>query len=110
MNKKTKNRRAPQVSKAQLIKDYLASHPNARPTEIAEALKKHKISAAYVSNVKFIMRTYGTAASDEGAPAHIIRAAAKFVQVCGGMDKARKALKVAQDVADILSDSDPQPE
>ena len=41
-----------QVNKTQLIKDALAKNPKASPSEIAEGLKKHGISAQYVSTVK----------------------------------------------------------
>ena len=41
-----------QVNKTQLIKDALAKNPKASPIEIAEGLKKHGISAQYVSTVK----------------------------------------------------------
>ena len=47
------------VNKSKLVRDYLAEHPTAGPKEVAEALSKHKISAAYVSNIKFKM-THGT--------------------------------------------------
>ena len=40
------------ANKSQLIKDYYAKNPRAGPTEVAEALKKHNISSAYVSNIK----------------------------------------------------------
>ncbi len=40
------------VNKTQLIKDALAKNPKASPSEIAEGLKNHGISAQYVSTVK----------------------------------------------------------
>jgi hypothetical protein len=41
----------PKKNKSQLIRDYKAKHPAAKPGEIVEALKAHKISYALVSNV-----------------------------------------------------------
>ncbi len=43
------------VNKAKLIKDAMAANPEATPIEIAKKLSKHKITAAYVSNVKTTM-------------------------------------------------------
>ena len=41
-------------TKAQAIRDYLAKHPNAKPQEVVNALRKRKIAvkAKYVSHVK----------------------------------------------------------
>lgn len=40
------------TNKTQLIKEALEKHPDKKPAEIAEQLKKHGVTATYVSNVK----------------------------------------------------------
>lgn len=42
------------VNKTQLILDALAKNPTLTPMEIAEKLKAHKVSPAYVSNIKSV--------------------------------------------------------
>jgi hypothetical protein len=41
----------PKKNKSQLIRDYKAKHPEAKPSEIVLALKAHKVSAGLVGNV-----------------------------------------------------------
>ena len=91
------------VNKTQLVKDYFAKNPEAGPTEVAEALKKHKISPAYVSNIKFKIRHGLNGGSGTGAAPDAVLAAARFIRACGGLDQARKALRAAGEVAEILA-------
>jgi hypothetical protein len=93
------------LNKTQLVKDYFAKHPDAGPSQVAEALKKYEISPAYVSNIKFKIRhgIGGTGSSTGGASPESVLAAARFIRVCGGLDHARKALRAAGEVAEILS-------
>ena len=93
------------INKTQLVKDYFQKNPDAGPSEVAEALKKHKISPAYVSNIKFKIRhgINGSGSSTGGASPESVLAAARFIRVCGGLDNARKALRAAGEVAEILS-------
>lgn len=91
------------VNKTQLVKDYFAKHPDAGPTEVSEALKKYKISPAYVSNIKFKIRHGINGGSGIGAAPDTVLAAARFIRVCGGLDEARKALRAAGEVAEILA-------
>ena len=93
------------INKTQLVRDYFAKHPDAGPTEVAEALKKYKISPAYVSNIKFKIRhgINGAGSSTGGATPESVLAAARFIRVCGGLDNARKALRAAGEVAEILN-------
>ena len=93
------------INKTQLVCEYFAKHPDAGPTEVAEALKKYKISPAYVSNIKFKIRhgINGAGSSTGGATPESVLAAARFIRVCGGLDNARKALRAAGEVAEILN-------
>ncbi|MEQ9406981.1 MAG: hypothetical protein RIK87_04615 [Fuerstiella sp.] len=92
------------VSKTQLIKDELALTPEAKPIEIAEKLKKHGVTAQYVSTVKFNMNKKKTKKKGAGArkmvrkPASIqvdvadLVAAKDFANKIGGVDKAKALL------------------
>ncbi len=94
------------VNKTAMIRDYMAKHPNAGPSEVAEALRALKISVAYVSNVKTNLKkltrqrpsTRTAYASSEGN----VIAAAEFIKSCGGLDEAIEAFKIAQKVAQTL--------
>ncbi len=93
------------INKTQLVRDYFDQHPDAGPSEVAEALKKHRISPAYVSNIKFKIRhgINGSGASNGGSSPEAVLAAARFIRICGGLDNARKALRAAGEVAEILN-------
>jgi hypothetical protein len=97
------------INKTQLVREYFAKHPEAGPSAVADALKKYKISAAYVSNIKFKIRhgVGGSGVSTGGASPESVLAAARFIRVCGGLDNARKALRAAGEVAEILKTKTP---
>ena len=65
------------VNKTQLIKEAMSAMPEATAKEIAETLKKHDITATYVSNIKASMnakpkkpgRPKGSASKSVGRPA-----------------------------------------
>lgn len=101
------------VSKTQLIRDELENNPEATPTDIAEKLKAHKISAQYVSTIKFNMKkkvgSPKTKSSRTASPARVGRPsqssepayklsdlvrASKLADELGGVDKAQELLKV----------------
>ncbi len=89
------------VNKAQLIKDAMAANPEASPIEVAKSLKKHGITAAYVSNVKSIAspkkRKRGRPAgkksttSDRVSLGDLVKAK-KLADELGGVDKAKSLL------------------
>ncbi len=88
------------VNKAQLIKDALAADPKATPVEIAKSLKKHGITANYVSNVKSVGspkkkkkrgRPAATTSSDKVSLGDLVRAK-KLADGLGGVDKAKSLL------------------
>ncbi len=94
-----------QVNKTQLIKDALAKNPKASPSEIAEGLKKHGISAQYVSTVKSSLKpkkptktAKKTVAkkkvakkSDKVSLGDLVKAS-RLAEELGGVDKAQEML------------------
>lgn len=88
------------MNKTALVKEYLESNPEAGPTEVAQALKSHKIAPGYVSNIKMKMKK----ASYPTASDNTVVAAARFIKACGGIKQARKALETAQAVASELNE------
>jgi CBS domain-containing protein len=90
------------VNKTQLIKEAITATPEAAPKEIAETLKKHGITATYVSNVKGKLnakpkkRRRKGAAKSPGRPAataDTLDAAVKFVEQSGGLKAAKAAIE-----------------
>jgi hypothetical protein len=94
------------VNKTAMIRDYMAKHPNAGPSKVAEALRAHKISASYVSNVttKLKKRPRQRPSTRTGYASSVenIIAAAEFIKSCGGIDEAIEAFEIAQKVAQAL--------
>ncbi|MBI2480492.1 MAG: hypothetical protein HYV60_18255 [Planctomycetia bacterium] len=92
------------VNKAHLIKEAMSATPEAKPKEIAEALKEYGVTATYVSNIKGLMnakrkkrrRRKGSTSKRVGRPAattDTLDAAIKFVEQCGGLKAARVAIE-----------------
>lgn len=92
------------VNKTQLIKNAIVAVPEAKPKEIAAKLKKHGITATYVSNVKSKldlnaeMQRGATASTGAavGRPATAVDsldAAIKFVEQSGGLKAAKAAIE-----------------
>jgi len=93
------------VNKTQLIKDALAKNPKASPSEIAEGLKNHGISAQYVSTVKSSLKAKKptktakkkvakkTVAkkSDKVSLGDLVKAS-RLAEELGGVDKAQEML------------------
>jgi DNA-binding IscR family transcriptional regulator len=93
------------VNKTQLIKDALAKNPKASPIEIAEGLKKHGISAQYVSTVKSSLKAKKPTKtakkkvakrkvakkSDKVSLGDLVKAS-KLAEELGGVDKAQEML------------------
>jgi hypothetical protein len=103
----------------QTVRDYLAEHPDAGPTAVANALKRYGISVALVSAIKSKGQTGGRkrrtskatkrrSVRGRRAPARRagrvepIVAAAELIRVCGGVDEAKAALDTAGRVASVL--------
>ena len=92
-----------EVNKTAMVRDYMAKHPNAGPSEVAEALTAHGISASYVSNIKSKLKKRprqrpSTRTAHASADGNVI-AAAEFINSCGGFDQALEALDIVQKVA-----------
>ena len=93
------------VNKTQLIKDALAKNPKASPIEIAEGLKKHGISAQYVSTVKSSLKAKKPTKtakkkvakkkvakkSDKVSLGDLVKAS-RLAEELGGVDKAQEML------------------
>jgi hypothetical protein len=106
------------VNKSQKIREYLADHPEAGPSEVARELKQFGVTAALVSNVKARgdapvrrkkRRGRKRSVTRNGAPgrrrraeAQPIVAAAELIRLCGGVEEAKAALNTAGDVASVL--------
>jgi hypothetical protein len=86
-------------NKSQLIRDYKAKHPDARPVEIVKALKAHKVSAPLVSGV--LQRASGGKKGKRGRKTtgltlDSLLGAKKLVEQLGGIEAAKKALNVLE--------------
>jgi len=93
------------VNKTQLIKDALAKNPKASPSEIAEGLKSHGISAQYVSTVKSsrkakkptktakkkVAKKTVAKKSDKVSLGDLVKAS-RLAEELGGVDKAQEML------------------
>ena len=84
------------ASKTQLIRDFKEKYPDSSPKQVAEALKKHDISAQYVSTVLFQDKKKG--GKKKGGkrkkvdPIEKLKAAKEFVDLCGSPEEAREAI------------------
>ena len=98
-------------NKSAEVRQYLAANPDVGPKEVAKALSKLGISAAYVSTIKSKMKTQSSSAAKgsgakRGRPAKVrggnelapVVAAASFIKQCGGIDAARRAFKAAEHI------------
>lgn len=91
------------VNKTELIKAELEKNPAAKPREIAAALKKHKVSAAYVSTIKTSLgkkagatakrgKNGGARASVEKVALNELVRAKELADELGGVERAQKLL------------------
>jgi len=93
-----------EVNKTQLIKEALAKSPNGSPSEIAEELKAHGITAQYVSTVKNTLKKkkgtkkVGRKAASKGREGSVNRSdlvrAKKLADELGGVQKAKELLDI----------------
>src|SRR5688572_23106337 len=103
------------VNKSQKVRDYLAEHPEAGPTEVARALKQFKVSVALVSAIKGKSKAGRRKKRKAKAAKRSVRgrkgasrwpsgiepliAAAELIRACGGVDEAKAALDTAGKIA-----------
>lgn len=108
-----------QKSKAQMIRDYVKNHPTTRNVDIVAALADQgvKVTPNYVSITKNTKRgkkrgkkrgRRGAAArsmsqSANGVGLDQMREAARLIRSAGGIDGARQALAVAEQIAKALA-------
>ena len=107
------------INKSQKVRDYLAEHPDAGPTEVATALKRYGVSVALVSSIKGKSQTGGRkkrkakasrrrsvggrrGQSRRAGRVEPIIAAAELIRVCGGVDEAKTAVDATGRVASVL--------
>jgi hypothetical protein len=107
------------INKSEKVRDYLAEHPDAGPTDVANALKRYGISVALVSAIKSKGKTGGPkrrkakamkrrSLRGRKAPrrrtgrVEPVVAAAELIRACGGVDEAKVALDAAGQIATVL--------
>ena len=100
------------VNKSALVRDYILGNPDQGPSDIATALKRYKIKPGFVSNIKTKMRKDGLIEGGVGrrngrrkqvsTSTDGIVAAARLIQLCGGVQEASEALKAADRVASLI--------
>jgi hypothetical protein len=96
----------PKKNKSQLIRDYKAKHPEAKPAEIVAGLKAHKISYGLVGNVLHNVKAkhgkakkkHGRKPSHNGAAVNLqsLLVAKKLIEQLGGIEHAKSALSVLE--------------
>jgi hypothetical protein len=100
------------VNKTQMIKQALSDTPEASPKEIAAALKKHGVTAGYVSSIKTQMNTKpkerrqpkGSTSKSVGRPATTtdsLDAAIKFIEQSGGLGAAKAAIEKIERIKNL---------
>ena len=106
------------VNKSQKIREYVAEHPEAGPSQVARDLKQFGVTPALVSNVKArgdapprrrkkrVRRKRSL--NRNGMPRRRRRdiqpivAAAELIRLCGGIEEAKSALDTAGRIASVL--------
>lgn len=96
------------VNKSQSVREYLKANRQAKNQEVVEALAKKSItvSANYVGNIKATHNKRSQArrkvVDQGGVGIPEIKAALAFLKVTGSVAAATKALKVAQEIREIV--------
>ena len=99
------------VNRSDEVRKYLATHPDSKPSAVAQALKEFKVTPGLVSNIKTRMKMARRKKKvakppSSGAPAQRqlddVVAAARLIRICGGVKEAKQALDMANQVADAL--------
>jgi hypothetical protein len=116
-----RKKRAAGQSKAQMIRDFIKSHPKMRNVDIVAALAEQgvKVTPNYVSITKSKGRgkkrgrpgrrgrrgatARAMARSANGVGLDQMRDAARLIRSAGGIDGAREALAIAEHIAKALT-------
>jgi hypothetical protein len=93
------------INKTQLIKDYAAEHPDAKPKAIAEALTGQtgvKFDNRVVSQTLLMAKKAGKKARAKGIDgvSKTLLSAASLVKAAGGFENAKKALEILAKLKD----------
>jgi hypothetical protein len=97
-----------EVNKSQAIRDYLKANPKARNQEVVDALAKQGVGVTpnYVNNIKTAhnkrRRAMRNVAAKGGIGIPEVKAALAFLKVTGTVAIATQALKVAQEIREIV--------
>ena len=108
---------------SKLVRDYLMQNPEAKPKEVAEALKKHKVTPNLVSNIKSRMKhgldAVSVAAVESSGGGSVVvatrrrpavanrdsdaqlRAAADLIRKCGSLATARATLDLVEEITSV---------
>ena len=96
------------VNKSQAVREYLKANRKAKNQEVVDALAKKgiTITANYVGNIKATHNKRQQAkrkvVAEGGVGVPEIKAALAFLKVTGSVAAATKALKVAQEIREIV--------
>ena len=100
-------KRRAKINRSDKVREYLEQHPDANTWEVCEDLALYEVKPALVATVKSRLRRKDrpiggqpTDAVQVGSEAVV--AAARLIQICGGVTGATKALKTAEQVAQAL--------
>ena len=97
-----------EVNKSQAVRDYFKAHPKAKNQEVVETLAKQgiAITANYVGNIKAThnkrRRAVRKVVAKGGVGIPEVKAALAFLKVTGSVAAATQALKVAQEIREIV--------
>lgn len=86
------------VNKSKEVRQFLKDNPDVGPSEVAKTLKHLGISPNFVSNVKMKMKLKSTGGKSKQPDFDALIAAAGFIKACGGVDNAKEALRIAEQV------------
>ncbi|MCA9084471.1 MAG: hypothetical protein KDA81_10470 [Planctomycetaceae bacterium] len=94
------------ISKSDRIRNYLKTHPNAKPKEIAEALESYEISYPLIAKLcqaerqsRTVTRRKPRATSVTAAGSvdvQMMESGIQFVEAAGGLENAREVLSVIE--------------
>jgi hypothetical protein len=96
------------VNKSQAVREYFKANRKAKNQEVVDAMAKKGISitANYVGNIKAThnkrRRAVRKVVAKGGVGVPEVKAALAFLKVVGSVAAATQALKVAQEIRDIL--------
>ena len=97
-----------EVNKTQAVREYFRAHKKAKNQEVVDALAKKgiTITANYVGNIKakhnIHRRAVRKVVAKGGVGIPEVKAALAFIKLTGSVAAATQALKVAQEIREIV--------